>query len=106
MTTAGEWDDVVCGSSRQFVCERPDSDQSSGLPSPACSCASDWAVALDLDKCYKRLHSSGGISQAAARTQCQVITTHKLSSGEYIDSFQNEGADLASITSAFENSSK
>ena len=83
MTTAGEWDDVVCGSSRQFVCERPDSDQSSGPPSPACSCASDWAVALDLDKCYKRLHSSGGISQAAARTQCQVITTHKLSSGEY-----------------------
>ena len=82
MTTAGEWDDVVCGSSRQFVCERPDSDQSSGPPSPACSCASDWAVALDLDKCYKRLNNSGGINQAAARTQCQVITTHTLPSGE------------------------
>ena len=73
MTTQGEWDDVVCGSSRQFVCERPDSDQgSSASPSPACSCASDWVVSLDLDKCYKRLNSSGGISQAAARTRCQV----------------------------------
>ena len=74
MTTAGEWDDVVCGSSRQFVCEKPDSGQSSLTPSPACSCGSDWEVALDLDKCYKRLNNSGGISQALARTQCQVIT--------------------------------
>ena len=75
MTTAGEWDDVVCGSSRQFICEKPDSDQSSVTPSPACSCGSDWEVDLDLDKCYKRLNNTGGISHAAARAQCQVLTT-------------------------------
>ena len=104
MTSVGEWDDVVCGSARQFVCERPDSDQaSSASPSPACSCASDWRVSLDLDKCYKRLNISGGISQAAARSRCQVTKQRLLSRESII--FQNDGADLASITSAFENSS-
>ena len=72
MTTTGEWDDVVCGSSRQFVCERPDSVQgTTPSPSPACSCASDWVADLELDKCYKRLNTNS-TSHAAARTQCQV----------------------------------
>ena len=90
MTSVGEWDDVVCGSARQFVCERPDSDQaSSPPPSPACSCASDWVVSLDLDKCYKRLNISGGISQAAARTRCQVTKQMGMLSRESISEFHS-----------------
>ena len=65
---------MVCGGARQFVCQKPDSDQSSSAsPSPACSCASDWRADLDTNKCYKRLDSPGsGLSWADARTQCEV----------------------------------
>ena len=51
MTTAGVWDDVACGSARQFICEKPDLDQGSmGAASPACSCGDGWTANLDTNK--------------------------------------------------------
>ena len=68
MTTAGEWDDVACGTARQFICEKPDLDQvthdddddddddddldqgSAGAASPACSCGDGWTANLDTNK--------------------------------------------------------
>jgi len=88
MTTAGEWDDVACGSERQFICEKPDLDQSSGAAvSNGCSCGDGWTPNLDTHKCYKRVDSgTDGLPWAEAESRCKT-----------------EGADLASVTSAYEN---
>ena len=51
MTTAGVWDDVACGSERQFICEKPDLEQSSGgAVSAGCSCGDGWTPNLDTHK--------------------------------------------------------
>ena len=51
MTTAGVWDDVACGSERQFICEKPDLEQGSGgAASAGCSCGDGWTPNLDTHK--------------------------------------------------------
>ena len=84
MTTAGEWDDVACESDRQFVCEKPDNDQTQPAANGACSCETDWTGSLDTGKCYKR--GTQDKSYDAAKADCEA-----------------ESANLASVTSNLEN---
>ena len=68
----GEWDDVGCSTTRQYVCEKPDSDQTALGSNAACSCESGWTANLDLEKCYKRGFEASGIDWGSAETACQV----------------------------------
>lgn len=78
------WDDIVCSKTQQFVCERPDSDQTPRPDNGACSCEAAWTGSLDSGKCYQR-----GAAQAdydTAKAACEA-----------------ESAQLASVTSNLEN---
>ena len=87
MNSAGEWDDVRCDSTRQYMCEKPDSDQTQLASNGACSCETGWTASLDTGKCYKRMEElTTGVTWATADTNCKAA-----------------GANLASITSALEN---
>ena len=44
MTPAGEWDDVACGSSRQFICKKPDLDSAATTASAGCNCGEGWVT--------------------------------------------------------------
>ena len=44
MTPAGEWDDVACGSSRQFICKKPDLDSATTTASAGCNCGEGWVT--------------------------------------------------------------
>ena len=68
----GEWDDVGCSTTRQYVCEKPDSDQLPLGTNAACSCESGWTANLDLESCYKRVFDSNGKDWGSARSDCQV----------------------------------
>ena len=89
MNTAGEWQDVKCEGTtqRQYMCEKPDSDQTQLSTITACSCDSGWTASLDTGKCYKRVNViSSPVDWSTADTACK-----------------NDGANLASVTSALEN---
>ena len=93
MTPAGEWDDVACGSSRQFICKKPDLDSAASTASAGCNCGEGWVTVtmssdpldttnftlyrwtpnLDTHKCYKRVDSgTDGLGWAAAEALCKV----------------------------------
>ena len=82
----GEWDDVGCGTTRQYICEKPALDQTQLTASSACSCDSAWTKNLELNKCYKRVDIAAGINHDAAQTACVALS-----------------ANLASVSSAYEN---
>ena len=88
MDTDGVWDDVSCSSTRQYICEKPDSDQTAlTTPSICTSCDSTWTKDFDLSKCYKRVAvAAPGIAHDAAQQACVALS-----------------ANLASVTSAYEN---
>ena len=86
LTETGEWDDVDCGTTRQYICEKPDSDQTQLTANPACSCDSAWTKNLELGKCYQRVDIVAGINHDSAQTACQALS-----------------GNLASVTSAYEN---
>ena len=44
MTPAGQWDDVACGSSRQFICKKPDLDSAASTASAGCNCGEGWVT--------------------------------------------------------------
>ena len=44
MTPAGQWDDVACGSSRQFICKKPDLDSTATTASAGCNCGEGWVT--------------------------------------------------------------
>ena len=80
----GEWDDVSCSTSRNFVCEKPAAGQAALAANPACSCESGWTASYDTGGCYKR--GDAVASHDVASAACQA-----------------EGAELASVASETEN---
>ena len=54
LRTDGEWDDVSCSTSRNFLCQKPAAGQSALAANTACSCGSDWTASYDTGSCYKR----------------------------------------------------
>ena len=81
----GAWDDQVCTKQQQFVCEKPDSDQSALTANSGCSCDAGWTGSLDTGKCYKR---GPAVSKYAdAKADCEA-----------------DSAALTSVSSELENS--
>ena len=84
LRTDGEWDDVGCSTSRNFVCQKPAAGQSVLPANTACSCESDWTASLDTGGCYRR--GEAVASWETARADCQT-----------------QGGELASVASETEN---
>ena len=80
----GNWDDVLCSKTQQFVCKKPDNDQTGLAANPACSCEPDWTASLDTRSCYKR--GSGEVDYEAAKTACEA-----------------DSGNIASVSSELEN---
>ena len=82
--TNGAWDDVICTKEQQFLCEKPDNDQTAITPNPACNCDTDWTGLLDTGKCYKR--GPAADNYEAAKATCE-----------------SDSGNLASVSSELEN---
>ena len=84
LRTDGEWDDVSCDTTRNFVCQKPAAGQPSLVTNKACSCEAGWTASYDTGFCYKR--GDAPVNYTEARTACQA-----------------DSANLASVTSETEN---
>ena len=78
------WDDVLCSKQQQFVCEKPDSDQTQPGENGACSCETGWTASLDTGKCYRR--GAKDEDYDTAKAACEA-----------------DSAQLSSVTSNLEN---
>ena len=81
----GAWDDQVCTKEQQFVCEKPDKDQTALTANPGCSCDDGWTGSLDTGKCYKR-----GAEEALIYSEAKAVC-------------ESSSAAVASVTSELEN---
>ena len=80
----GLWDDAVCSTRRQYLCEKPDKIGTILPSNTACSCAEGWSGLIATGKCYKKFTTP--------------LPSFELSR----EACQSENADLASIGSAAE----
>ena len=68
------WDDILCSKTQQFVCEKPDSDQSQRPDNGACSCETDWTASLDSGRCYKRGAAQADYDTAKVRIIFSILS--------------------------------